>query len=60
MTLDLDVAFRATDEERAALRRHRPAPATFEEYVRFLASFPSSREELAAIPLSKGRPFRLD
>jgi len=60
LTLDLDVAFRATEEERAALRRHRPAAATFDEYLRFLASYPSSREDLAAIPLSKGRRFRLD
>jgi hypothetical protein len=54
------VASSATEEERAAFPVHRPASATFDEWSRLLASFRFFREELEAIPLSKGRRFRLD
>lgn len=60
LTLDLDVAFRATPEESEALERNRPGGVPYEEYFRFLRQFHWTEEQLRAIPLSSGPRFTLD
>ena len=60
LTLDLDVAFRATPEDCKALLRNSPGGVSFEEYSRFLKQFRWTEEQLRAIPLSTGPRFTLD
>ena len=60
LTLDLDVAFRATPEDCEALERNRPGGVSYEEYFRFLKQFHWTEEQLRAIPLSTGPRFTLD
>ncbi len=60
LTLDLDVAFRATPEDCEALERNRPGGVPYEEYFRFLKQFHWTEEQLRAIPLSTGPRFTLD
>ena len=60
LTLDLDVAFRATPEDCEALERNRPGGVSYEEYFRFLKQFRWTEEQLGAIPLSTGPRFTLD
>jgi hypothetical protein len=60
LTLDLDVAFRATPEDCEALERNRPGGVSYEEYFRFLKQFRWTEEQLRAIPLSTGPRFTLD
>ena len=59
-TLDLDIAFRATPEDSAALERNRPGGVSYEEYFRFLAQFHWTEEQLRAIPFDTGPRFTLD
>jgi len=60
LTLDLDIAFRATPEDCEALERNRPGGVSYEEYFRFLKQFRWTAEQLRAIPLSTGPRFTLD
>lgn len=60
LTLDLEVAFRATPEDCEALERNRPGGVPYEEYFRFLKQFHWTEEQLRAIPLSSGPRFTLD
>jgi hypothetical protein len=60
LTLDLDIAFRATPEDCEALERNRPGGVSYEEYFRFLKQFHWTEEQLRAIPLSTGPRFTLD
>lgn len=60
LTLDLDVAFRATPEDCEALERNRPGPITLEEYASFLKQFRWTEDQLRAIPLSTRPRFTLD
>ena len=60
LTLDLDIAFRASPEDCEALERNRPGPISLEEYARFLKQFQWTTEQLRAIPLSTGPRFTLD
>jgi hypothetical protein len=60
LTLDLDVAFRATPEDCEVLERNRPGGVSYEEYFRFLKQFHWTEEQLRAIPLSSGPRFTLD
>jgi hypothetical protein len=50
----------ATAEDVAALRRNRPGPMSYAEYIEFLKRLPTpTNEELRARPLLKGEPFEL-
>lgn len=60
LTLDLDLAFRATPEDCEALERNRPGGVPYEEYFRFLKQFRWTEKQLRAIPLSTGPRFTLD
>ena len=60
LTLDLDVAFRATPKDCEALERNRPGGVSYEEYFRFLKQFRWTEKQLRAIPLSTGPRFTLD
>ncbi len=60
LTLDLDVAFRATPEDCEALERNRPGGVSYEDYFLFLKQFHWTEEQLRAIPLSTGPRFTLD
>lgn len=59
LDLERDLPTTAADVE--ALRRHRPGPMSWDEYLRFLASLPPlSSESLRARPGPRGdRPFEL-
>ena len=60
LTLDLDIAFRATPEDCEALERNRPGGVSYEEYFRFLKQFHWTEEQLRSIPISTGPRFTLD
>ncbi|MBX5483713.1 MAG: hypothetical protein IRZ16_17965 [Myxococcaceae bacterium] len=58
--LDLDRGIPTTPSDVEALRRNRPGPMTFEEYLRFLEQFPRpSYEQLEKRLGPRGTPFKL-
>lgn len=58
--LDLERGLPTTPGDVEALRRHRPGPMTFAEYLRFLQQAPPlPYETLRARPGPRGPPFRL-
>ena len=58
--LDLERGLPVTAGDNDALRKHRPPPMTFAEYLEFLASLPTpAHEELRKRHGPRGEPFRL-